>query len=73
MKKNLLVLFFAIIVKLSLAQGGWLEIGAKGGYGFNFLVNKNFYSDHNFSPNCHSVICLVVKLGLISMNRIQLL
>lgn len=64
MKKNVLVLFFAVLVKLSIAQGGWLEIGAKGGYGFNFLVNKNFYSDHNFSPKLSFGYMFGGKIGI---------
>lgn len=44
MNKRILV-YFLIIFSHSLYSQSWLEIGLKGGYGLDFLVNKNISSD----------------------------
>lgn len=63
MKKITLVLSFFICSQLMFAQG-WLEAGLKGGYGVSFLINKNFYNDHNFSPKLSFGYMYGGKIGI---------
>ena len=39
--KKLTLIFCSIICFQSVYSQGWLDVGLKGGYGLNFLVNKN--------------------------------
>lgn len=64
MKRIITVLNVFIFSQFIYAQGGWMEAGLKGGYGVNFLVNKNFYSDHNFSPKLSFGYMYGGKIGI---------
>lgn len=64
MKKIAIVLSFFIYSSIVFAQGGWIECGLKGGYGVNFLINKNYYSDHNFSPKLSFGYMYGGKIGI---------
>lgn len=65
MRKIIVVLATLLLsVNCTYAQGGWFDIGVKGGYGFNFLVNKNFYSDHYFSPKLSGGYMYGGKIGI---------
>jgi len=48
--KKIIIGFVLFIFSQSLYSQGWLDIGLKGGYGMNFLINSNFYNDRYFSP-----------------------
>jgi hypothetical protein len=63
MKKITAVLSLFLLSQAIHAQG-WFEVGAKGGYGVNFLVNKNFYSDHYFSPKLSFGYMYGGKIGI---------
>jgi hypothetical protein len=64
MKKITLILSLFITAHLAMAQGGWLEAGLKGGYGVNFLINSNYYSDHSFSPKLSFGYMFGGKIGI---------
>lgn len=63
MKKITLILSIFICTQVVYAQG-WIEAGIKGGGGVNFLINKNFYSDHNFSPKLSFGYMYGGKIGI---------
>ncbi len=44
------IAFSIFIFSQTLYSQTWFDVGLKGGYGPDFLVNNNFYNDHNFSP-----------------------
>lgn len=50
MKKCIVVFVFLVFTKTLYPQSGWIDAGLKGGYGVNFLVNGNLFSDRYFSP-----------------------
>ncbi len=62
--KKLTLIFCSIICFQSVYSQGWLDVGLKGGYGLNFLVNKNLYNDHYFSPKLSSGYIFGGKIGV---------
>ena len=64
MKKITIGLGLFMLSHILFAQGGWIEAGLKGGYGVNFLINKNYYSDHNFSPKLSFGYMFGGKIGI---------
>lgn len=62
--KKFTIAFSILICSQSLFSQGWLDIGLKGGYGLNFLANKNFYNDRAFSPNISLGYMYGGKIGI---------
>lgn len=49
--KKITIILSIIIWSHSVYAQTWIDIGLKGGYGVNYLVNKNFSNDRGFSQN----------------------
>ncbi|MES2592280.1 MAG: outer membrane beta-barrel protein [Bacteroidota bacterium] len=62
--KKIIIAFSVLICSQSLYSQGWFDIGFKGGYGLNFLANKNFYNDRAFSPNISFGYMYGGKIGI---------
>ena len=43
--KKLIIISILFIFSNSLFSQSWLEVGLKGGYGLDFLINKNISND----------------------------
>ena len=43
--KKITIVGFLIIISHSLYSQSWLEVGLKGGYGLDFMINKNLSND----------------------------
>lgn len=62
--KKLTAVLLVFIYSQSLYSQTWFDIGLKGGYGADFLVNTNFYNDGNFNPKLSYGYMYGGKLGI---------
>ncbi len=50
MRKSLLISLLSLFSYSTYSQGSWLDVGLKGGYGIDFLINKNIADDDTHEP-----------------------
>ena len=62
--KKITIAFSIFIFSQTLYSQTWFDIGLKGGYGADFLINKNFYNDRYFSPKLSFGYILGGKIGI---------